>query len=122
MTKSTLIPIIRKMMPSILAQEIVGVQPMTSSTGSIFDLSGRNRKDKLTIGEDFTYDQPYWAEPDLGGDWEYRHERYQEIHEWTSNTFGRHTLAWNNPRWSASNRRYWFKNEKDRTMFVLKWS
>lgn len=35
---NTLIPIIRKLMPSILAQDIVGVQPMTSATGNVFSM------------------------------------------------------------------------------------
>ncbi len=34
----TLISIIRKMMPQIIAQEILGVQPMTGPTGLIFTM------------------------------------------------------------------------------------
>ena len=36
--RKVLIPIIRKMLPSIIAADIVGVQPMQGSTGSIFKM------------------------------------------------------------------------------------
>lgn len=117
-----LIPIIRKLMPTTIAQQIVGVQPMPSSAFNTFSFDGSNRKDEMTTGEDFTYEQAYWAQPDLGGPYSLRQERYKEIHEWAGNTFGKHTKEWNNPRWSASDRKYWFKHEKDRLLFVLKWS
>lgn len=35
------LPIIRNMMPSIIAQHLVGVQPMTAPTGSVFTLKTR---------------------------------------------------------------------------------
>lgn len=38
--KSVLIPLIRKIIPGVIAQDIVGVQPMTGSTGQIFSVSG----------------------------------------------------------------------------------
>lgn len=40
--KSVLIPLIRKIMPGVIAQDIVGVQPMTGSTGQIFSMSGES--------------------------------------------------------------------------------
>ena len=39
--KSVLIPIIRKIMPEIIAQDIVGVQPMTNNTGAIFNIKSK---------------------------------------------------------------------------------
>jgi len=36
--KSVLIPIIRKLMPAALAQDLVSVQPMTSATGAVFNI------------------------------------------------------------------------------------
>jgi len=38
---NVILPIIRRMMPSIIASEICGVQPMTGPTGSIFSLKAR---------------------------------------------------------------------------------
>ena len=83
---------------------------------------GSNRADTISIGENFTYEQPYWVELDLGGPFHERINRYQDVHAWVEKTFGAHTKGWNNPRWSASNRKYWFKNKKDRTLFVMRWS
>lgn len=119
--KSVLIPIIRKMLPSVIAQEIVGVQPMATNI-NVFNWSTETKPDELHIGYDPTYNQPYWVQPELGGLFSRRHERYQEINDWCNQTFGASTEGWNNPRWSASNRKYWFKYEKDRTLFVMKWS
>lgn len=42
MTKATnvLIPIIRKLMPTAFAKQLVSVQPMTSPTGNVFKMNG----------------------------------------------------------------------------------
>jgi len=37
-----LIPMIRKLMPTMIAHQILGVQPMTGPTGSVFNLSTGN--------------------------------------------------------------------------------
>ena len=96
---------------------------MTNVTiASMFSWDASDRPDTVSIGENFDYVQPYWAEVSLGGPVSSRFERYQEIHAWAEKTFGAHTKEWNNPRWVASNRKYWFKHKKDRTMFVLRWS
>ena len=42
---NTLIPIIRKLMPNIVAQDIVGVQPMSIGTSNVFNING----DKATF-------------------------------------------------------------------------
>lgn len=117
-----LIPLIRNIVPKLIAQDIVGVQPMTASTAQVFSWHGEDTKDRIITGEDFTYKQPYWVQPELGGLFSKRYDRYQEINDWCNKTFGASTEAWNNPRWSASNRKYWFKYEKDRMLFVLRWS
>ena len=122
MTDPVIIPLIRKVVPNLIAQEIVGVQPMSIDTNSIFDIYSKDQKDQMTIGYSPEYNQPYWAEPTLGGPFSRRHKKYQEIHDWAIKTFGDSNDKWNNPRWSASNRKYWFKYEKDRTLFVMKWS
>lgn len=75
---------------------------------------------RIDLGYAPEYDQPYWVELNLSGMRSY--EEYTKVHEWVNDKFGRKTDSWNNPRWSASNRKYWFKYEKDRTLFVLRWS
>lgn len=44
-----LLPIIRRVMPSIIAQHLVGVQPMTAPTGSIYTLKTRYDSSDSTI-------------------------------------------------------------------------
>lgn len=75
---------------------------------------------KIEIGYNGDYDQPYWVDINFSGLGSY--EKYSEVHAWVNEKFGHKTDSWNNPRWSASNRKYWFKYEKDRTLFVLRWS
>lgn len=75
---------------------------------------------KIEIGYAPEYDQPYWVELNLRGSESYR--QYEEVHRWVNEKFGAKSNSWNNPRWSASNRKYWFKYEKDRTLFILRWS
>ena len=122
MSNKILIPLIRKLTPKLIADEIVGVQPMTTSVDSIFDMYNKDKKDQVLIGYSPEYDQPYWAQPELGGLFSRRQQRYEEIDEWVKKTFGESNEGWKNPRWSASNRKYWFKYEKDRTLFVMRWS
>lgn len=92
------------------------------TTQQVYSWFGEDTKDKLLTGEDFTYKQPYWAQPELGGLFSSRWKRYTAINEWCCKTFGESNDAWKNPRWSASDRKYWFKYEKDRMLFVLRWS
>ena len=75
---------------------------------------------KLEIGYAEEYEQSYWVQLNFTGSNSY--DEYTKVHEWVNEKFGRKTNTWNNPRWSASNRKYWFKYEKDRTLFVLRWS
>jgi hypothetical protein len=40
-TLSVSLPLIRRIMPSIIANDIIGVSPMTAPTGQIFSLKAR---------------------------------------------------------------------------------
>lgn len=64
----------------------------------------------------------YTAEP-IGGSW-------LEMETWAMDTYGgpgefwsRHDFAWPEcPRWFMNDRKFWFRNERDRTLFILRWS
>ena len=46
-----------------------------------------------------------------------------EIFAWVEQTFGAKNLTeWGTGRWQASNNKYYFKYESDRTLFILRWS
>jgi hypothetical protein len=50
---------------------------------------------------------------------------WNEMMAWMIETFGptAHDGVWTpNMRWYANNAKFWFRNEKDRTMFILRWS
>jgi hypothetical protein len=61
----------------------------------------------------------YTVEP-IGGNW-------LDMETWCIKTFGSSTDVWdfkmdNVGRWYANDRKFWFRNEQDRTLFILKWS
>ena len=51
--------------------------------------------------------------------------QWNEMMNWMIQTFGpsAHDGVWTpNMRWYANNAKFWFRNEKDLTMFLLRWS
>jgi hypothetical protein len=74
---------------------------------------------KLELGEGRVYGARYLTvHPGNGWHW-------NEMMAWMIETFGptAHDGVWTpNMRWYANNARFWFRNEKDLTMFILRWS
>jgi hypothetical protein len=78
----------------------------------------------LKLSEGTVYGSRYYTVEPVGGNW-------REIEEWCSQTFGPgSSKIWQHDmskapapelRWYMNNRKFWFRDEKDRTMFVLKW-
>ncbi len=61
----------------------------------------------------------YTVEP-IGGNW-------LDMETWCIKTFGSSTDVWdfkmdNVGRWYCNDRKFWFRNERDRTMFIMRWS
>ncbi len=54
-----------------------------------------------------------------GGDW---WEEKDEMIAWCSKLFGPRNEKYNNPRWSPAPFEFRFKNKKDATLFILRWS
>ena len=51
--------------------------------------------------------------------------QWNEMMDWMIKTFGPSACdgVWTpNMRWYANNAKFWFRNEKDLTMFILRWS
>lgn len=103
--QSVLIPMIRKITPQLIAQELVGVQPM-----------GPLRKE-LELGYSAEQSYSYWVMPKnfTNFDW-------ASMDNWLKEVMGDGGWHDTDSRWIGSDRRYWFKKESDRTMFVLRWS
>jgi len=76
----------------------------------------------LKLSEGTVYGARYHCVEPIGGSW-------IEMQEWCFTQFGdsgKH--IWGEPkspepqqRWYMNNRKFWFRNESDRLMFVLKW-
>ena len=62
-------------------------------------------------------DYPYWVQP-----CHYDKFEWAAIDKWIRETMG--DTDWSTPggRWVGSNRKYWFRNEADRTFFILRWA
>lgn len=62
------------------------------------------------------------AQP-MGGIFSDRNARINEMREWCNEVFGPKPYGeYYGDRWTVSNGTFWFKNEDDRMMFVLRWS
>jgi hypothetical protein len=53
----------------------------------------------------------------IGGNW-------REMELWCTKSFGSKSDVWDEElgRWYANDRKFWFRKERDRTMFILRWS
>jgi hypothetical protein len=63
-------------------------------------------------------DEYYTVHPVTGSQW-------HGMMQWMVDTFGPSAIdgVWTpNMRWYANNAKFWFRNEKDLTMFVLRWA
>jgi hypothetical protein len=60
---------------------------------------------------------PYWVQPRY-----YNITDWHSMDRWVRDTFG--DADWTTPGglWVGSDRKYWFRDKADRTLFVLRWS
>ena len=76
----------------------------------------------IVLAEGTVYGSRYYTAEPVGGNW-------REMESWCYQTFGDvGEKIWGEEkapepqqRWYMNNRKFWFRNEADRTMFVLKW-
>lgn len=72
----------------------------------------------LELSDGKVFDQPYYTVQPKGIPW-------YEMEPWCRETFGPTPEfgAWEpNARWYMNAERFWFRDEKDRMLFVLRWS
>ena len=49
--------------------------------------------------------------------------KFNDMRDWCNATFGPKPYGeYYGDRWMVSNKTFWFKNERDRTLFLLRWS
>ena len=76
----------------------------------------------IVLSEGTVYGSRYYTVEPVGGNW-------PEMEAWCHQTFGDDSYPiWGEKiapepaqRWYGNNRKFWFRNEADRTMFILKW-
>ena len=75
----------------------------------------------IKLSEGKVYGARYYCVEPIGGNW-------IDMETWCVETFGSSgDSIWGSDipepacRWYANNRKFWFRSEADRTMFVLKW-
>ena len=84
------------------------------------DIAKRPIED-LKLSEGTVYGARYYTVEPVGGSW-------REIEQWCMAQFGsagEHIWSDKAPepaqRWYMNNRKFWFRNEADRLMFIMKW-
>jgi hypothetical protein len=82
--------------------------------------------EELVLGEGRFHGARFYTVEPVGGNW-------LDMQVWCTSTFGEAAEVWELKstdeqfmwpevgRWYANNRKFWFRNEADRTLFVLKW-
>jgi hypothetical protein len=72
----------------------------------------------LVLSEGRVHGARYYCVEPIGGNW-------PDMEKWAIETFGAVGSVWAldppSKRWYANDRRFWFRNERDRTMFILRW-
>lgn len=77
----------------------------------------------IVLAEGTVYGSRYYTAEPVGGNW-------HEMTAWCYETFGDTSSIWSETknlapeplkRWYMNNRKFWFRDEKDRMIFVLKW-
>ena len=88
------------------------------------DIQNRPIED-LILSEGTVFGARYHCVEPVGGNW-------IKMEQWATEVFGEPAEVWNVGkseefiwpdcgRWYKNDRRFWFRDEKDRTMFILKW-
>jgi hypothetical protein len=75
----------------------------------------------LVLSEGTVYGSRYYCVEPVGGSW-------LEMEKWALRTYGESTGSiWGDKvpepaqRWYMNNRKFWFRDQKDQLMFVMKW-
>lgn len=88
------------------------------------DIMSRPVED-LVLSEGTVFGARYYCVEPVGGNW-------IDMEAWASEVYGEPAEVWNVGkseefiwpncgRWYKNDRRFWFRDEKDRTMFIMRW-
>ena len=123
--RKVMIPMIRKAVPGLIAQGIVSVQPIIFPTRIPMETGETYKNDAVAYSNPGDEVEYYWVKPSsdfslFSIDTQY--ERNNQIFDWCVETYGTlHSWAVPDRRWFGSDQKYYFRDEADRTLFILKW-
>ena len=112
--------------PGQLSMTMAGRRTGKSQMSSVafqrlWDELHRRPVEDLKLTEGTVYGSRYYCVEPVGGSW-------REMEHWCIEHFGsvgEHIWGEKAPepvqRWYMNNRKFWFRNEQDRLMFVMKW-
>ena len=89
----------------------------------LMDDLNANPISNLMLSEGTVYGSKYYTVEPVGGNW-------PDMEMWAIQTYGETGSLWHETksltpeplqRWYMNNRKFWFRDEKDRTMFILRW-
>lgn len=87
------------------------------------DIHNSGPVENLILSEGTVYGLRYYCAEPVGGNW-------LDMEVWCTRTFGETSSIWQetknltpepNKRWYMNNSKFWFRNQADLTMFVMKW-
>lgn len=108
----------------MMASRRTGKSQVAAFTRLWQDIFKVNQKvSDIKLGEGTVYGSRYYTVEPIGGNW-------LEMETWCVETFGEGSRAlWGEKkapeparRWYANNRKFWFRNEKDRDWFIIRWN
>ncbi len=79
--------------------------------------------EELVLNEQPVHGARYYTVEPVGGNW-------IDMEIWCKTVFGEPGDMWDSndwvwpetARWMQNNRKFWFRNERDRTVFIMRWS
>jgi hypothetical protein len=118
-----ILPIIRRVWPNILANELIGVQPMTGPVGEIF---GRRPNGRVLMNKVHyrhfvrVYNRRKYHRPEYITSLGYTHVRVRISDAIAVQRWCREILRAGS--YVRSHNDFWFAYERDATLFTLRWS
>ena len=79
----------------------------------------------IELNEGRVYGSRYYTAEPIGGNWRAMEDWLIEVMGPSSGSIWAEEVEKKTPqpseRWYANNRKFWFRDEKDRTMFIMRW-
>ena len=103
-----------------------GKSQLNAAYGRLWnDIFKERPVEELVLGEQPVHGARYYTVSPIGGNW-------NDMEEWCTLTYGEPGELWplkdaddfgwpESARWYQNNRKFWFRTEKDRDWFILKW-